>query len=105
MTVLEKINSPKDVKSLSLQEMNTLAQDIREAIINRVNTIGGHLGPDLGIAEATIAMHYVFDSPKDKFIFDVSHQVYPHKMLTGRKHGFVEDNSARAISRNVQGAD
>ena len=98
MTVLEKINSPKDVKSLSLQEMNTLAQDIREAIINRVNTIGGHLGPDLGIAEATIAMHYVFDSPKDKFIFDVSHQVYPHKMLTGRKHGFVESSRFHEIS-------
>ena len=98
MTVLEKINSPKDVKSLSLQEMNTLAQDIREAIINRVNTIGGHLGPDLGIAEATIAMHYVFDSPKDKFIFDVSHQVYPHKMLTGRKHGFVEPSRFHEIS-------
>ena len=92
MTVLEKINSPQDVKTLSLQEMNTLAQDIREAILNRVNTIGGHLGPDLGIAEATIAMHYVFDSPKDKFIFDVSHQVYPHKMLTGRKHGFVDSS-------------
>ncbi len=98
MTVLEKINSPKDVKSLSLQEMNTLAQDIREAIINRVNTIGGHLGPDLGIAEATIAMHYVFDSPKDKFIFDVSHQVYPHKMLTGRKHGFVDPSRFQEIS-------
>lgn len=98
MTVLEKINSPQDVKTLSLQEMNTLAQDIREAILNRVNTIGGHLGPDLGIAEATIAMHYVFDSPKDKFIFDVSHQVYPHKMLTGRKHGFVDSSRLQEIS-------
>ena len=98
MTVLEKINSSQDVKTLSLQEMNTLAQDIREAILNRVNTIGGHLGPDLGIAEATIAMHYVFDSPKDKFIFDVSHQVYPHKMLTGRKHGFVDSSRLQEIS-------
>ena len=98
MTVLEKINSPQDVKTLSLQEMNTLAQDIREAILNRVNTIGGHLGPDLGIAEATIAMHYVFDSPKDKFIFDVSHQIYPHKMLTGRKHGFVDSSRLQEIS-------
>lgn len=98
MTVLEKINSPQDVKTLSLQEMNTLAQDIREAILNRVNTIGGHLGPDLGIAEAIIAMHYVFDSPKDKFIFDVSHQVYPHKMLTGRKHGFVDSSRLQEIS-------
>ena len=98
MTVLEKINSPKDVKTLSVQEMNALAQDIRDAVINRVNTIGGHLGPDLGIAEATIAMHYVFDSPEDKFIFDVSHQVYPHKMLTGRKHGFVDSARFHEIS-------
>lgn len=98
MTVLEKINSPQDVKKLSTDEMNTLAQDIRNAIINRVNTIGGHLGPDLGIAEAAIAMHYVFNSPEDKFVFDVSHQVYPHKMLTGRKHGFVDPSRFLEIS-------
>ncbi len=98
MTVLEKINSPQDVKKLSTDEMNTLAQDIRNAIITRVNTIGGHLGPDLGIAEAAIAMHYVFNSPEDKFIFDVSHQVYPHKMLTGRKHGFVDPSRFLEIS-------
>lgn len=87
--VFQKVNSPKDVKTLSYDEMETLAEDIRKAIINKVNTIGGHLGPDLGIVEATIAMHYVFDSPKDKFIFDVSHQIYPHKILTGRKDAFV----------------
>lgn len=98
MTVLEKINSPQDVKKLSTDEMNTLAQDIRNAIITRVNTIGGHLGPDLGIAEAAIAMHYVFNSPEDKFVFDVSHQVYPHKMLTGRKHGFVDPSRFLEIS-------
>ena len=98
MTVLEKINSPQDVKKLSIEEMNTLADDIRSAIINRVNTIGGHLGPDLGIAEAAIAMHYVFNSPEDKFVFDVSHQVYPHKMLTGRKHGFVDPSRFLEIS-------
>ena len=98
MTVLEKINNPQDVKNLSVAEMNELAQDIRDAILNRVNTIGGHLGPDLGIAEATIALHYVFDSPKDKFVFDVSHQVYPHKMLTGRKHGFVDNARLHEIS-------
>ena len=98
MTVLEKINNPQDVKNLSVAEMNELAQDIRDAILNRVNTIGGHLGPDLGIVEATIAMHYVFDSPKDKFVFDVSHQVYPHKMLTGRKHGFVNPERFHEIS-------
>lgn len=98
MTVLEKINSPQDVKKLSIEEMNSLADDIRSAIINRVNTIGGHLGPDLGIVEAAIAMHYVFNSPEDKFVFDVSHQVYPHKMLTGRKHGFVDPSRFLEIS-------
>lgn len=88
-TVLANINSPQDVKKLSLEEMNILAGEIRKGILNRVNLVGGHLGPDLGIVEATIAMHYVFNSPVDKFIFDVSHQCYPHKMLTGRKEGFL----------------
>ncbi len=87
--VFKKVNSPKDVKNLSIDEMEVLSGDIRKAIINKVNTIGGHLGPDLGIVEATIAMHYVFNSPKDKFVFDVSHQIYPHKILTGRKDAFV----------------
>ena len=98
MQILDRINSPSDVKNLSEQEMNALAQDIRDGIVKRVNTIGGHLGPDLGIAEATIALHYVFDSPKDKIVFDVSHQVYPHKMLTGRKHGFLNPESYSQIS-------
>ncbi len=96
--VLDKINSPKDVKKLSQAEMKSLAKDIREGILNRVNKIGGHLGPDLGIVEATIAPHYVFNSPKDKFAFDVSHQCYPHKMLTGRKAGFVEPEKHPEIS-------
>ena len=87
--MLEKINTPEDLKKLSIDEMKILAEDIRSGIINRVNTIGGHLGPDLGIVEATIAMHYVFNSPQDKFVFDISHQCYPHKMLTGRKQGFT----------------
>ena len=98
MPILDKINSPKDVKTLSLTEMAILAQDIRNGIINRVNTIGGHLGPDLGIVETTIAMHYVFNAPEDKFVFDVSHQVYPHKMLTGRKQGFIDKNYFSKIS-------
>ena len=88
-TVLEKINSPQDLKQLSMQEMNILAGEIRQGILNRVDQIGGHLGPDLGIVETTIALHYVFNSPVDKFVFDVSHQCYPHKMLTGRKEGFT----------------
>lgn len=96
--ILDKINSPADVKQLSINEMNELAQDMRNCIINRVNTLGGHLGPDLGIVETTIAMHYVFNSPKDKFVFDVSHQCYPHKMLTGRKQGFINP-----INTNISG--
>ena len=88
-SVLEKVNSPKDIKKLSVTDMNILAEEIRGGILKRVDTVGGHLGPDLGIVEATIAMHYVFNSPKDKFVFDVSHQIYPHKMLTGRKDAFL----------------
>lgn len=88
-TVFEKVNSPEDVKKLNVSEMNILAKDIRAAIINKVNTVGGHLGPDLGIVEATIALHYVFNSPEDKIVYDVSHQIYPHKILTGRKAAFT----------------
>jgi 1-deoxy-D-xylulose-5-phosphate synthase len=87
--ILDKVNSPDDVKNLSFNEMKTLASEIRELIIKKVNTTGGHMGPNLGIVEATIAMHYVFNSPVDKFVFDVSHQCYPHKFLTGRKEGFT----------------
>ena len=89
MTVLDRINSPEDLKKLNIEEMKSLAGDIRDGILTRVNALGGHLGPDLGIVEVTIAMHYVFNSPVDKFVFDVSHQVYPHKMITGRKRGFL----------------
>ena len=98
MSVLDKINTPQDVKKLTLEEMTTLAGEIREGILTRVNAIGGHLGPDLGIVETTIAMHYVFNSPVDKFVFDVSHQVYPHKMLTGRKEGFTHPLEHSEIS-------
>lgn len=87
--VLDKINSPKDLKELSINEMNELAEEIRPLIIKKVNTTGGHMGPNLGIIEATIAMHYVFNSPEDKFVFDVSHQCYTHKILTGRKECFT----------------
>ncbi|WP_195340291.1 1-deoxy-D-xylulose-5-phosphate synthase [Fusobacterium sp. 1001295B_180824_G3] len=88
---LEKINSPKDVKKLNLEELKVLAKEIREAIITRDAKHGGHFGPNLGIVEATIALHYIFDSPKDKFVFDVSHQSYPHKMLTGRRQAFTDE--------------
>ena len=87
--ILDKVNSPDDLKKLSVREMNTLSDEMRELIIKKVNTTGGHMGPNLGIIEATIAMHYVFNSPVDKIVFDVSHQ-YPHKILTGRKEGFTD---------------
>ncbi|MBQ4113975.1 1-deoxy-D-xylulose-5-phosphate synthase [bacterium] len=89
--ILDKVNSPNDVKQLSIDELNDLAQEIRELIIKKVNTTGGHMGPNLGIVDATIAMHYVFNSPKDKIIYDVAHQCYTHKILTGRKDGFINE--------------
>ena len=88
--ILDKINMPSDLRSLTVEEMKTLASEMREVIIKKVNTIGGHMGPNLGIVEATIAMHYVFNSPVDKIVYDVSHQCYPHKILTGRKEGFTD---------------
>ncbi len=90
--VLNKVNSPEDVKRLNIEELNELASDIREGLFNRLTKIGGHFGPNFGMVEAEIAMHYVFSSPYDKFVFDVSHQSYPHKMLTGRKLGYIDDN-------------
>lgn len=87
---LEKINSPKDIKSFSLEQLEILADEIRGGILNRVSNRGGHVGPNLGITEATIALNYVFDAPEDKFVFDVSHQIYPHKMLTGRAFGYTD---------------
>ena len=88
---LEKINSPADLKKLSLPEMTALAEEMREALFNRLTKIGGHFGPNFGMVEATIALHYVFNSPVDKFVFDVSHQSYAHKLLTGRKAGYLDD--------------
>lgn len=74
-----------------MEELKVLANDIRDGLFNRLTKIGGHFGPNFGIVETEIAMHYVFNSPEDKFIFDVSHQSYPHKMLTGRKAGYIDD--------------
>lgn len=88
--ILDKVNSPKDLKQLSFDEMTELSDEMRKLIIKKVNTTGGHLGPNLGIIEVTVALHYVFNSPVDKFVFDVSHQCYPHKILTGRKEGFTD---------------
>ena len=90
--ILDKINSPADLKKLSLSELSVVAEEIREGLFNRLTKIGGHFGPNFGFVEATIALHYVFDSPKDKLVFDVSHQSYAHKMLTGRKAGYFDDS-------------
>lgn len=98
MTLLDKINSPQDVKKLNTAELKSLAQEIRAAILNRDSKIGGHVGPNLGIVEATIALHYVFNSPVDKIVYDVSHQSYPHKLLTGRRDGFLNDEKMNQIS-------
>ena len=87
--IIENIQSPADVKRLSLEEMAALAAEIRTLLIEKVSHHGGHCGPNLGMVEATIAMHYVFSSPEDKIVFDVSHQSYPHKMLTGRAGAFI----------------
>ncbi len=86
--ILESINSPADVKKLSIEQLTTLAEEIRERLILSVAKTGGHIGPNLGVVELTIAMHYVFDTPEDSFIFDVSHQAYVHKLLTGREKQF-----------------
>src|ERR1700744_4906219 len=86
--ILETINSPADVKKLSIAELTQLAEEIRERLILGVAKTGGHIGPNLGVVELTIAMHYVFDTPRDSFVFDVSHQSYVHKILTGRLDRF-----------------
>ncbi|WP_289222766.1 1-deoxy-D-xylulose-5-phosphate synthase N-terminal domain-containing protein, partial [uncultured Bacteroides sp.] len=82
---IEKVNSPADVKKLSVGELNELSGEIRRVLLNKLSTHGGHVGPNLGMVEATIALHYVFDSPTDKIVYDVSHQSYAHKILTGRR--------------------
>ena len=96
--LLETIKSPKDIKKLSLSELQQLAQEIREGILNRDSLVGGHVGPNLGIVETIIALHYVFDTPNDKIVYDVSHQCYPHKMLTGRWKGFFDAEEMQKIS-------
>lgn len=96
--ILNKINTPDDVKKLNTAELKELASDIREALLRKVSTKGGHFGPNLGMVEATIAMHYVFNSPVDKIVYDVSHQSYPHKMLTGRKNAFTNPEEYHSVT-------
>lgn len=89
---LEKINSPKDIKNFTTPQLEVLAKEMRDALYKKLSIHGGHCGPNFGMVEATIALHRVFDSPRDKFVFDVSHQTYPHKMLTGRNYGFLDES-------------
>src|SRR5246500_3674120 len=86
--LLDTVHSPADIKKLSIPQLETLAQEIRERLILTLSRTGGHLGPNLGVVELTLALHYVFDTPQDKFVFDVSHQAYIHKLLTGRRERF-----------------
>lgn len=98
LNILNKINEPKDLKSLSREELNLLSSEIRDVLIKRVSTTGGHFGPNLGMVEATIALHYVFNSPVDKFVYDVSHQSYVHKMLTGRKEAYINPEKFKTVT-------
>ena len=86
---LEQINGPEDIKKLSGEQLTKLAAEMRQVLLKRASIHGGHFGPNFGMVEATIALHYVFESPKDKIVYDVSHQTYPHKMLTGRKDAYL----------------
>lgn len=95
---IEKIDSPEDLKKLNIDEMTSLAEEMRKALIKKLSIHGGHFGPNLGMVETTIALHYVFDSPKDKIVFDVSHQSYCHKMLTGRKDAFLYEDKYDDVS-------
>lgn len=95
---LEKINSPEDVKKLSVNEMKDLSSEIRQVLLEKLSEHGGHIGPNLGIVELTVALHHVFNSPKDKIVYDVSHQSYIHKMLTGRKEAFISSEKYDAVS-------
>ena len=96
--LLNEVEEPQDIKHMSLDQLHELADEMRQLILERDEKIGGHVGPNLGIVETTLAYHYVFDSPHDKVIWDVSHQSYPHKMLTGRKQGFLDPDHYEDVS-------
>ena len=96
--LLNSIAEPKDLKNLSLEQLQQLATEMRQLVLEKDAAIGGHVGPNLGIMETTLAFHYVFDSPKDKIVWDVSHQAYGHKMLTGRKLGFLDPEHYQDVS-------
>lgn len=95
---LEKINSPEDVKKLSIDQLYVLSDEARKALLTKLSEHGGHIGPNLGLVEVTVALHYVFNSPVDKIVYDVSHQSYVHKMLTGRKDAFIDSSKYDDVS-------
>ena len=99
--ILEKIKGPAELKALSVAELNALSGEVRDALLKKLSIHGGHFGSNFGIVEATIALHYVFNSPKDKFVFDVSHQTYAHKMLTGRAEAFLDESKYFESGRKV----
>lgn len=98
LEILNKINEPKDLKKLSKEELEKLSEEIREILLKKLSIHGGHFGPNFGMVETIIAMHYVFESPKDKFVFDVSHQSYTHKILTGRKDAFIYEDKYEDVT-------
>lgn len=95
---INEIHSPADLKNLSIGQLSEVAAQLREALIEKLVVHGGHVGPNLGVVEATVALHYVFDAPKDKLVFDVSHQSYVHKMLTGRIEAFTDPAKFNDVS-------
>lgn len=95
---LETINGPEDVKKVPREALQTLADETRAALIHKLSRTGGHVGSNLGVVELTVALHYVFDSPHDKIVWDVSHQCYPHKILTGRKEAFTDEAHFRDVT-------
>lgn len=98
MSVLARITGPTDLKDLSTAALAVLAQEIRAFLIDKVSSVGGHLGPNLGVVELTIAAHRVFDSPRDVLLFDTGHQAYVHKILTGRRAEFDFLRQASGLS-------
>ena len=98
LDILNKINQPEDLRNIEINDLEKLSEEIREVLLQKLSKNGGHFGPNFGMVEAIIAMHSVFESPQDKFVLDVSHQCYAHKILTGRKEGFIEENSYRTVS-------
>src|SRR6267154_2257869 len=95
---LEMVEGPTHVKKLTLEQLQVLAEEIRQEPITGLSKNGGHLGPNLGVVELTLALHYVFNTPKDKFVWDVSHQSYVHKLLTGRKEHFHTIRQTNGLS-------